>query len=749
MNKIIRRLSYLTTSLALLFYWQASYAEDVLKIFSPKPVVDGTDKSIVLLGQLFGTVDGVLHGYGTQIMGVMFGVFNSAVIGVGGIIIFYTLVVSTLNTAHEGEYLGKKWSSMWIPIRSTMGVALLIPKASGYSMIQIFVMWVVVQGVGAADTLWKTTFDYIKSTGTIMPTKISASDIASIVDSSANILKMQICLQAVNKNYKANKGVDLNLRPKLVFDKSSDVYTVHFPSNEQIVGTGLQSDMCGFITFNKNSDDTVNTALVSAVQQMLLDQEPYAKVLIQQDQLNDTTRAVTNIKNAALDYIGILDPAIHRANSYIDEAYNKMYKGVFSDGWITAGRYYQTLAGLNKDRASIAQNTLTVNFPDSISTYTFGFSRAVWTSGVEDPMKWITKKIIGQAKNELKAGPSTNVSITGKLPRVSGMGDTIDKIINVFTGDLIGMSKAYWEQGFGKKNVDPVVGLVSLGNRLLRMVSNVWLAIAGIIFVATFVTSLLPCTKAFATAINATLLWIIPLMTMLLGLLFTAGAVLAFYVPLIPYIIFLFGAIGWFMGVIESMIAAPLVALGVTHPEGHEAYGRAEPAIMLIVNIFLRPSLMIIGFIVGILLSYVGTKLLNIGFGPAVAEMTNAGGNAWSDGYKALAIILIYTLLVTLILNKAFSLITEVPNKVLRWIGGSEQLGDSSAPLDEIKGGVSGVASKYGSTVSEMSGETAKGAMDAGTSAGQSWWKGKDTSGSGGGLSVTTGDAGSVAALGG
>lgn len=71
-------------------------------------------------------------------MGSMFGVFNSAVLALGGIIIMYTLMVSTMNTAHEGQMLGQKWSSIWIPLRSTFGLALLIPKASGYCMMQVF-----------------------------------------------------------------------------------------------------------------------------------------------------------------------------------------------------------------------------------------------------------------------------------------------------------------------------------------------------------------------------------------------------------------------------------------------------------------------------------------------------------------------------------------------------------------------------------------------------------------------------------
>ena len=137
--------------------------------FAPPP----SDVSVIFLGNIFGIVDGILHGTGSQIMGTMFGVFNSAVLALGGIVIMYTLIVSTMNTAQEGQMLGQKWSSIWIPLRSTLGLALLIPKASGYCLMQIFVMWVVVQGVGAADKVWSAALGYLNTGGVLVQAQMN------------------------------------------------------------------------------------------------------------------------------------------------------------------------------------------------------------------------------------------------------------------------------------------------------------------------------------------------------------------------------------------------------------------------------------------------------------------------------------------------------------------------------------------------------------------------------------------------
>ena len=77
----------------------------------------GTDYSVGFLADIFGVVDGVLNGTGSQIAGAIFSVFNSAVLALGGIVIMYTLIVGTMNTAHEGQMLGQKFSSIWVPLR--------------------------------------------------------------------------------------------------------------------------------------------------------------------------------------------------------------------------------------------------------------------------------------------------------------------------------------------------------------------------------------------------------------------------------------------------------------------------------------------------------------------------------------------------------------------------------------------------------------------------------------------------------
>src|SRR5437870_3415012 len=95
------------------------------------------DQSIYYLGRIFGNVGTVLPGTGPQILSAMFKIFNTAILGIGALVVTYTTVVGILNTAAEGEFLGKHWHSIWVPLRTVIGIAGLFPMKTGYCAMQV------------------------------------------------------------------------------------------------------------------------------------------------------------------------------------------------------------------------------------------------------------------------------------------------------------------------------------------------------------------------------------------------------------------------------------------------------------------------------------------------------------------------------------------------------------------------------------------------------------------------------------
>jgi len=131
------------------------------------------DMSVAFLARMFGAVPGVaqLASGGTTILGTVFGVFNAAILALSGVFLSYTITKIVTETTMDGSAMGKG-TTIWTAVRCALSTSLLVPQASGYSMINGIVMWVVIQGVGLADITWSSAMDYLKAGGTTyaMPT---------------------------------------------------------------------------------------------------------------------------------------------------------------------------------------------------------------------------------------------------------------------------------------------------------------------------------------------------------------------------------------------------------------------------------------------------------------------------------------------------------------------------------------------------------------------------------------------------
>lgn len=93
----------------LIFLPLAAHADARFSGFGDIFMAVPNDVSVSILGQVFGRVPGVLSGSGSQLLGVMFLLYNIAVLGLGSMILSYMVLRSILLTAVEGEILGQKW----------------------------------------------------------------------------------------------------------------------------------------------------------------------------------------------------------------------------------------------------------------------------------------------------------------------------------------------------------------------------------------------------------------------------------------------------------------------------------------------------------------------------------------------------------------------------------------------------------------------------------------------------------------
>jgi len=160
------------------------------------------------------------------------------------------------------------------------------------------------------------------------------------------------------------------------------------------------------------------------------------------------------------------------------------------------------------------------------------------------------------------------------------------------------------------------------------------------------------------------------------------------------------------------MVAAPLVALGVTHPAGHDLLGKAEQSVILLLGVFVRPAAMLIGFIMAIILAYVSMEMLNSGFISVMINYLNTqistDGSLTAQtalvGFCGILLVYVYTALS--VINQAFSMVYQVPDKLLRWIGGAPEQSSVGQMLQEVKGGGKEAAQGAGQGASQAASQT-------------------------------------------
>ncbi len=264
-------------------------------------------------------------------------------------------------------------------------------------------------------------------------------------------------------------------------------------------------------------------------------------------------------------------------------------------------------------------------------------------------------------------------------------------------------------------------------------------------------------------AIAVNLMWL-PLVLFVLTGLFVSGITFALIIPLTPYILFWAGKIAWLLLVLEALIAAPLMALGIAYPDGHDVFGIAEPGIKFSFNVVLMPVLLIMGLVMGIVLTYVVIYFSAMGFhvvasnilemlppdastlAPGSSLFPGNSGNpdpmngninnltgmtqaSISRGVMSVFLIFIYGTFIAMAFSKCFSTIYVFPEKVLQWLGlqgtkfGEQDLGEikSSAGQSAKEGfgaagqtTTQGTQAQQGLAKGQAEGATQKGFAGAG-----------------------------------
>lgn len=704
------------------------------------------------------------------------GFTNILALFLGLVIIFYVMLGGAIQTAHSGEMLGRSWSSVWLPIRASLGFGLIMPAAGigggVISVAQIFIIWLIVLGSNAATVLWDKTVDRIGA-GTPM---ISA-EFTTGVKPTSEMLKMLACTDAKIRNSTLNK-ITPAVADIVVIEVTDKLGLVHkmpasFSDGAEIpfrmpatgIGTFIQrheatqvlfadAGQCGSISIeNYTIDNTVDELKAFGNDDIFLKkqkEEAFAGARrVIAETIDQLAPIAVSLKSATVNPIGMktaLDSgdqeknkgsfSVYRqavtdfgaASSYYShqivakiheklsgststasEWSEKLKKG----GWIKAGTWFhqisnyssqsvQTISDINS--GIVAANDLTICTSTLVDLDDCAYKNSDATT---------TIKLAGMISSGYITGISgaSNVTVVDKLKAAcqdsSGCAvseDTFNSIHRDAARGILNLlsqtSLSKWDgrasDSSGMANPFETVtaigrklnsaALMALGGSAVAFSSSETIkqsneGISG----AALTVATLGLNKIAGGFSAGTLDY---LKTVLLAIaipLMTAGFLLSYLIPFLPIITWINLVAGYLLTVIEACIAAPLAIILMVTPEGEGISGtRLERAMQLIAMAILKPSLLIIGLIASITLSYVSFGMMNLFFFEA------AGSSLSGNILDFLAIIFVYCLMAITLCKLCIGIMYKLSDQILDWFssGVGRQLGesDSAAVIGESLG---------------------------------------------------------------
>ncbi len=258
-----------------------------------------------------------------------------------------------------------------------------------------------------------------------------------------------------------------------------------------------------------------------------------------------------------------------------------------------------------------------------------------------------------------------------------------DGLINYILGGLFGSGTTVIS------NVDPLGDLVALGHWFINSTLTAITVLTGLAIGNNFLEAV-PFVGKSLDVFEAT--WSVtgPFLTTILMILAAVGITLAYLLPTIPFIRFLFGVFTWLIGLCEAIVAMPIFF--VAHLARNEAGlvpQAARYGYVLLLNVVLRPPLMVMGLVIGYLIFIAVVGVLNSFLTPHIMAVENASevGVIGSLAFTVIHAVIAYGLA-----NASFKAIDILPNRVINWIGVYIQSGDG----DEAGSNVHGLRAGFG-----------------------------------------------------
>jgi conjugal transfer/type IV secretion protein DotA/TraY len=668
------------------------------------------DWSIKLWRYLFGSFadNPFSPGGPTTLMGNIFVIFNTAIFVVGFAWAMYGIVGGIVATAHEGEVLGKRLSTVWFPIRMVMGIVGMIPMFGGFTMYQAVMMMLTTIGIGIGNSLWTGGVESTSSMQALVnSSQFIPSSSSQVRDAVHSAFMSGVCVAAqVEEEAAMNPPLPDSQRVRITAfaqasaqgrgydfgspDDPRKCGSISVQANARSESTSL-AFRAGGVDYNAIENSATNAYVAgmgSIVQQTSVLAAQWYQARKAANAANTPVPEVpVDVLNALADgFVRNTAAAISQYNTDGGGLQSSVKQNMLSLGWFGAGAWYSTFAEANAAIADASKGpTVSAKAPVQSGALTSGARRAVEAAGesYQNALKVQnsdtgdgSRALLDSAIRDHCSSSSLVNAAVGTATGNCSLGQSIVSAgirataIGSGGGGNGGGSASFDSAGL----VNPIIMMKNMGDYVMSFSSTVllsggavWLAekigVGKVISSGIGIAEKLPGVGGAvkeATGVFA-VLKTVAVITLVLG------GFMAIYIPMIPFVTWMGAILAYAASVIEGLAGGSLHAMAHLDGDGDGLGQRTGHGYIFMVNVLARPSLMIIGFFVAsALMIVIGTLQAHL-FLPAMA---NVQGNSVTGMFSIAAFLLIFFVMNVTLISASFNLIYVITDQVLGFVGG-------------------------------------------------------------------------------
>lgn len=697
----------------------------------------------------------------------LFQFYSIGMLVIAVIIVCYYIFAVLAETAQTGVPFGKRYNHVWTPVRLVVALGLLIPMGYGLNAAQWITLYTAKYGSDFATQGW-IKFNSVMTDAYLNnpDERVGKPQPPEIMPLAAFMMTVNACKFAYESFYRGDNPIKIDAYlvketasggsamtmlpyrshvPGAGFDRALSYFSngnifIRFGEYKPETHTeyrGYVYPYCGDIIIN--TADTVEPGARSIQEfyySLIYDmftgreyglREPAENIF--KRNINFPSIGDPNAPEPPADFKSSTAAAIYTdLTEAIEQATEEQASSpswtkdaalVRELGWGGAGLWYNKIAQINGSLVTGVNNKPQIRAMPAALEY-------IRVQQLQENMGSIDPSIVGTASDQqVQHTSDTEQRIAQGLAAVhgywsegdlrqDGLGNQTAATGNflIDTINLIFGTRGLFDMCANTK-VHPLAQLSILGKGLIEAsIRNLGLSIAASLGGAFPI----PIVGAALSAASSILLSVA-------GITITMGFMLFYVLPFMPFLYFFFAVGGWIKGLFEAMVGLPLWALAHLRIDGEGLPGDAAmDGYHLILEIFIRPILIVFGLLASVIIFAAMVKILNEIFALVVVNLSghdpnathvcgnSAGGNPSAGGpapgtiaymrgpVDELFFTVMYAIIVYMIGMSCFKLIDLVPNNLLRYMGArvstyNDTAGDPTEGLMISLSGATGIVS--------------------------------------------------------